>query len=1290
MDFVDNRLDEGTGTIRARAVVSNRDRRFTPGMFARVRLIGSGRQRMTIIPEAAVVTDQDRKFVFVLGADSTVAYRNVTLGRQVDKQRRVVRAGLKEGEQIVVSGLARIRPGARVQPSQAQADSVVVTSGLRKDAVNISAFFIDRPIFASVLSIIITIAGMVSLQTLPISEYPEVVPPTVVVRAIYPGASPQTIAETVASPLEEQINGVENMLYMSSQATTDGQMSITVTFAVGTDVDLAQVQVQNRVNQALPRLPEEVRRLGITAVKSSPDLTMVIHLTSPDARYDELYLRNYAVLQVRDVLARLPDMGEVIVFGAGDYAMRIWLDPNKVAARNLTAAEVVRSVQEQNVQVSAGVLGGPPLVDEVPFQVTVNTQGRLLDQEEFGEIVIRTGGEGQLTRLRDVARIELAAQTYTLRSALDNAPAVALAVFLLPGGNALALSDRVRATMDELSRNFPEGVSSAIAYDPTVFVSESIREVVVTLLTAVLLVVVVVVLFLQTWRASIIPLVAVPVSIVGTFAIMLAFGFSINTLSLFGLVLAIGIVVDDAIVVVENVERHIELGLAPREAAHRAMEEVTGPIIAIALVLCAVFVPVALVSGFTGQFYRQFALTIAFSTVISAFNSLTLSPALAAILLRPRGAPRDRLTRLLDRGLGWVFRPFNRAFKAGSERYGGGVGRLAARPGWSLAVYGVLVALTVVIFRLVPDGFIPAQDKQYLVGIAQLPDAASLDRTDSVIHKMVTIALEHPAVDHAIQFAGLSINGFANAPNQGVVFITLKPFHDREGSELSGEAVAQTLNGRFASIQEAFVAVFPPPPIQGLGSTGGFKMQVQDRGALGSQQLFDATQALVAQANQQPELRGVFSGFRMNVPQVWIDIDRERARRQNVPLPDLFATLGVYLGSAYVNDFNRFGRTYQVVAQADGPFRSQVEDIGNLKVRNATGEMVPLAALVRTRETFGPDRVMHFNSFPTADITGSLAPGVSSGQAIALMERLAAETLPRGMGFEWTELTFLQVQGGATLLVVFPLAILFAFLVLAAQYESWSLPLVVILIVPLSVLGAMSAVRLTGGDNNIFTQVGLVVLAALACKNAILIVEFARELELQGRSIIEAALEACRLRLRPILMTSLAFIMGVLPLGHRERRRRRDPPRVRRGGRLGHAGRHGVRPVPHAGVLRGRPVDRRSAGRAEGSASGGVSSRGEPCVSRSSSPSCASSPAPERVPSHQGWSRCQRGSWPCRSRSPPGARHLTISPRGLGTTCSGGFSRSRSGTGPRSPTPRPAFARPAPSATTPHGSWRPP
>jgi hydrophobe/amphiphile efflux-1 (HAE1) family protein len=996
--------------------------------------------------------------------------------------------------------------------------------------VNISRFFIDRPIFAWVISIVITVGGLLSLRVLPISEYPEVVPPTVLVRAVFPGASPETIGETVASPLEEQINGVEDMLYMSSQATTDGVMQLTVTFALGTDVDLAQVQVQNRVNQALPRLPEEVRRQGVTVVKSSPDLTLVVHLTSPNHRYDVLYLRNYALLQIRDVLSRLPDMGNVRILGGGDYAMRIWLDPAKVAARNLTAEEVVQAVQQQNVQVSAGILGGPPLSQQVPFQLTINTQGRLLTVEEFGAVVIRTGAQGQLTRLRDVARVELAAQDYGLRSGLDLEPAIPIAVFLLPGGNALRLAERVRTTMAELSQNFPEGIEYQIVYDPTVFVSESIREVVKTLFEAVLLVVIVVVVFLQTWRASIIPLVAVPMSIIGTFAVMLAFGFSINTLTLFGLVLAIGIVVDDAIVVVENVERNIELGLAPRQAAYRAMEEVTGPIIAIALVLCAVFVPVALVPGFTGQFYRQFALTIAFSTVISAFNSLTLSPALAAILLRPRDAPPDRPTRIIDRLLGWLFRPFNRGFRAGSERYGRAVGRLATRPAAPLLVYLGLLALTAVVFRVVPPGFLPQQDKAYLVGVAQLPDAASLDRTDSVLVRMAKIALQHPAVAHSVRFAGLSVNGFVNAPNQGIVFFPLKPFEERTTPELQGPAVAQALNARFASIQEGFVAVFPPPPVQGLGSTGGFKMQVQDRAGLGFNQLFQATQALIAQANQQPQLRGVFSSFRMNVPQVWIDIDRERARRQDVPLPDLFSTLGVYLGSAYVNDFNQFGRTYQVIAQADGQFRSHIEDIANLRVRNAAGEMVPLGSLIHTRETFGPDRVLRYNSFPSADINGSIAPGVSSGQAVALMERLAGETLPRGMGFEWTELTYQQVQEGATLLLVFPLSILLAFLVLAAQYESWSLPLVVILIVPLSVLAAMGGVWLTKGDNNIFTQVGLVVLAGLACKNAILIVEFARELELQGRSILGAALEACRIRLRPILMTSLAFIMGVVPL----------------------------------------------------------------------------------------------------------------------------------------------------------------
>jgi len=995
--------------------------------------------------------------------------------------------------------------------------------------MNVSRFFIDRPIFAAVLSIVVFLAGGIAMFELPVSEYPEVVPPSIVVTAVYPGANPRVLSEAVATPLEEQINGVENMLYMSSQATSDGVLTTTVTFRIGTDVDLAQVQVQNRVAQALPRLPEEVRQSGVTTVKSSPDLTMVVHLVSPDNRYDIVYLRNYALLQIKDVIGRIPGVGQVQVFGGGDYAMRIWLDPQKVAARGLSAGDVVRAIREQNVQVAAGVIGAPPMPQRVDYQLTVNARGRLLDEKEFGEIIVKTGADAELTRLRDVARIELAAGSYALRSMLDNKEAVGIGIFQAPGSNALELSTAVRATMAELKQNFPEGVDYRIVYDPTINVRDGIREVVITLMEAVLLVVLVVVLFLQTWRASIIPLVAVPISIVGTFAILMAFGFSINTLSLFGLVLAIGIVVDDAIVVVENVERNIEAGLSPRDASYKAMEEVSGPIIAIALVLCAVFIPVAFVSGLTGQFYRQFALTIAFSTVISAFNSLTLSPALSAILLRPHGAPPDLLTRALDRGLGWIFRPFNRYFTRGSAGYGRAVGRVLGRKGAALAVYAGLVALTVFVFNRVPSGFIPTQDKQYLVAFAQLPDGATLDRTEAVIREMSDIGLKQPGVASAVQFPGLSINGFVNSPNAGIVFFTLEPFDERTKEEY-GLTIAGALNQKFAGLQDAFVAVFPPPPVMGLGTVGGFKMELEDRAGLGEAELFQAAQALLGKAYQTPQLAGLFSGFQINVPQLYLDVDREKVKQEGILLTDLFQTVQVYLGSLYVNDFNRFGRTYQVIVQADAPFRATAENIAQLKVRNAGGEMVPLGSVLRVRESFGPSQGLRYNAYPAADINGGPAPGVSSGEARDIMERLATETLPNGIGFEWTELTYQEILAGNTAVFVFPLCVVLAFLVLAAQYESWSLPLAVILIVPMGLLSAITGVWLTRGDNNIFTQIGFLVLVGLACKNAILIVEFARELRLRGWSAVDAALEACRIRLRPILMTSFAFIMGVLPL----------------------------------------------------------------------------------------------------------------------------------------------------------------
>ncbi len=998
-----------------------------------------------------------------------------------------------------------------------------------------SRFFIDRPILAGVLSILVFLGGAMAAFRLPVSEYPEVAPPAVVVRATYPGATPRALAEAVAAPLEESINGVERMLYMSSQATADGVLTLTVTFAIGTDPDLAQVQVQNRVAQALPRLPDDVRQLGVTTVKSSPDLTMVVHLVSPDNRYDVTYLRNYATLQVRDRLARIPGVGQVQLFGSGDYAMRVWLDPQKAAARGLTAGDVLAAIREQNVQVAAGVVGGPPSDGSGAYQLTVNARGRLADEREFGDIIVKAGADrpgdaGAITRLRDVARVELAAGDYALRSLLDNKPAVAIPIFQAPGSNALQLSTDVRRAMAELKGTFPAGLDYSVVYDPTVFVRESIREVVVTLLEAVALVVVVVVLFLQTWRASVIPLLAVPVSIVGTLACMLAFGFSINTLSLFGLVLAVGIVVDDAIVVVENVERNIEAGLSPREASYRAMEEVSGPIVAIALVLGAVFVPIAFVSGLTGQFYRQFALTITFSTFISAFNSLTLSPALSALLLKPHGAPPDRLARGIDRAFGWIFRPFNRWFARAGAGYERTVGRVIGRRGLALAAYGALVALTAVGFRSVPTGFVPTQDKGYLVAFAQLPDAATLDRTEAVMRRMADIGLKQPGVANAIQFPGLSINGFVNSPNAGVVFFGLKDFDERRSPGEYGPAIAEALTAEFGALQEAFVAVFPPPPVQGLGTVGGFKFELEDRGAVGERELERATQAVLARAAQAPELAGVFSGYQLNVPQLTADVDREKVKRQGVALTDVFQTLQVYLGSAYVNDFSRFGRTYRVVAQADAPFRSSPDGIGQLQVRNAAGAMTPLGALLTVRPSTGPDRVQHYNGYPAADVSGAPAPGVSSGQAVAAVERIAAEVLPVGVGLEWTELTYQQILAGDTTLFVFPLCVLLAFLVLAAQYESWSLPLAVVLIVPMCLLSAIAGVWVSRGDNNVFTQIGLIVLVGLACKNAILIVEFARELEHRGRAPVAAALEACRLRLRPILMTSLAFIMGVVPL----------------------------------------------------------------------------------------------------------------------------------------------------------------
>jgi len=996
--------------------------------------------------------------------------------------------------------------------------------------MNLSKFFIDRPIFAGVLSLLIFVGGLLAVRALPISEYPEVVPPQVVVNARYPGANPKVIAETVSTPIEEAINGVEGMLYMGSQATTDGLMTLTVTFKLGTDPDKAQQLVQNRVAQAEARLPEEVRRLGITTVKSSPDLTMVVHLVSPNGRYDMNYLRNYTVLNVKDRLARIPGVGQVITWGGGEYSMRVWLDPRKAAQLGLSATDVVAAIRSQNVQAAAGIIGASPGLQGIDVQLSVNAQGRLQNEEEFGDIIVKSGSDGAVTRLRDIARIELGAADYSLRSLLNNDPAVGTGVFQAPGSNALQISAAVRQTMEELKANMPEDVEYRIAYDPTQFVRASIHSVVETLLEAILLVVLVVILFLQTWRASIIPLLAVPVSVVGTFAVLHLLGFSINALSLFGLVLAIGIVVDDAIVVVENVERNIEAGLTPREATYRAMREVSGPIIAIALVLVAVFVPLAFISGLTGQFYRQFAVTIAISTVISAINSLTLSPALAALLLRGHDAPKDRLTRAMDFAFGWLFRGFNRLFGRGASAYSGGVAGVISRKTLMMAIYLALVAAMVGLFKIVPSGFVPAQDKQYLIGFAQLPDGATLDRTDEVIRRMGAIMEKNPNIEGTLSFPGLSINGFTNSSNSGIAFAMLKPFDERQRKDQSGVAVAAQLNQEFAKIQDAFIVMFPPPPVSGIGTTGGFKLQLEDRASLGYEKTDAAVKAFMAKAYQTPELAGMFTSWQVNVPQLYADIDRTKARQLGVAVTDVFDTMQVYLGSLYVNDFNKFGRTYTVRVQADAQFRARAEDIGMLKVRSASGEMVPLSALMKVQPVAGPERAMRYNGFLTADINGGPAPGFSSGQARDAIERIAKETLPPGISFEWTDLTYQEILAGNSAVLIFPLAILLVFLVLAAQYESLTLPLAILLIVPMGLLAAMTGIWLTDGDSNVFTQIGLMVLVGLSAKNAILIVEFARELEFAGRTPIQAAIEASRLRLRPILMTSLAFVMGVLPL----------------------------------------------------------------------------------------------------------------------------------------------------------------
>ncbi|WP_151713616.1 efflux RND transporter permease subunit [Acinetobacter bereziniae] len=995
---------------------------------------------------------------------------------------------------------------------------------------NFPHFFVDRPIFAIVISVLMLIVGTLALFKLPLSEYPPVTPPTVQVSTSFPGANPQVIAETVSSPLEQEINGVENMLYMNSQTATDGRMVLTVTFKQGTDPNLAEIQVQNRVSRALPRLPPEVQRIGVITQKVSPDILMVVHLQSKNKYHDYLYVSNYANLNVRDELARLPGVGSVVAWG-GEYAMRVWIDPKKIAYRGLTANDVVKTIREQNVQVAAGSVGQQPHASAA-FQLTVNTLGRLTTPEQFGEIILKTGENGQVTYLKDVARIEMGADAYSLRSLLDGKPAVALQIFQSPGANALDVSTAVHRSMEKMQKNFPQGMEYKIAYDPTIFVRASLKSVIITLLEAIALVVIVVIVFLQTWRASIIPLVAVPVSLVGTFALMHYFGFTLNTLTLFGLVLSIGIVVDDAIVVVENVERHIVGGEAPKEAARKAMTEVTGPILAITAVLSAVFIPSAFLTGLQGEFYRQFALTIAISTILSAINSLTLSPALAGILLKPHGdtTKRDRLSRLIEFLFGWFFKRFNRFFDKASDGYVWSVRKGVRMSAIILFLYAGFLALTWLGFNKVPNGFVPAQDKYYLVGIAQLPTGASLDRTEAVVKKMTQIALDEPGVESVVAFPGLSVNGPVNIPNSALMFAMLDPFEQRQDPSLSANAIAGKLMGKFSQIPDGFVGIFPPPPVPGLGSTGGFKLQIEDRSGHGFNALAQVQAQIMAKAAQAPELVGMLASFQANAPQLEVDIDRVKAKSQGVALNEIFETLQVNMGSIYVNDFNRFGRTYKVIVQADAPFRMQSQDLEQLKVRNSAGEMIPLSTFVNITRSSGPDRVMHYNSFRSADISGSPAPGYSSGQAADAIEKIVKETLPQGMTYEWTDLTYQEKMAGNTALYIFPLTVILAFLILAAQYNSWSMPFAVLLIAPMALLSAIVGVWLSGSDNNIFTQIGFVVLVGLAAKNAILIVEFARTKEEEGLDPLDAVLEAARLRLRPILMTSIAFIAGVIPL----------------------------------------------------------------------------------------------------------------------------------------------------------------
>jgi HAE1 family hydrophobic/amphiphilic exporter-1 len=996
--------------------------------------------------------------------------------------------------------------------------------------VRFGHFFIDRPRFAAVISILIVMVGGLAYFQLPITQYPEISPPTVQVNLIYPGATAETVAETIAGPIEQAINGVEGMLYLNSSATADGALSISVVFELGTDLDTAQILVQNRIASVEPRLPEEVRRLGIAVSKSSSDFLMVVHLLSPDEVFDELYISNYALLRVADPLRRIRGVGQLIVFGAREYGMRIWLDPERLAAHGLTAGEMVAALRAQNVQVSAGTLGQPPMPLDNAFQFTVGAQGRFETVEEFEQVIVKSGEDGRLTRLVDVARVELGAQDYVRNSYLNGQQAAGIGVFQRPGSNALATAKELRETIAELSNEFPKGLEYRIAYDPTVFVEESVTALNHTIFEAIALVVLVIILFLQSWRAAVIPIVAIPVSLIGTFAVMQVFGFSLNSLSLFGLVLAIGIVVDDAIVVVEDMERNLSRGLAPWAAARQTMTEVGAALVSMALVLVAVFVPTIFLGGISGQFFRQFGVTVAVATVISAFNSLTLSPALGALLLHSREeAEEGWFGRLWNLVLGGFFGAFNRGFERFNQSYGRTTRRMLGRPVLAVLIFLVLLAVGALLFTVAPAGFIPHQDQGFLIVAASLPPASSLQRTDAVVLEADALLRAQEGISDVVGIVGFSGATFATASNAAAMFVLLDPIEER-GEALSSSNMARHLQGVLSQIREAQFFVIDPPPVRGLGVGGGFKMMVQDRAGGDLPALEAATWQLAGAANQDPRIGQAFTTFNNAQPRYWVDIDRVKAQEMGIPLSTIFETLQIQLGAAYVNDFNRFGRTYQVTAQADALFRLDPEDLERLYVRNRDGEMVPLGSLATVRQSTGTDRVVRYNLYTAAELQGAAAPGVSSAQAIAAMEELAAKHLPSGYGFEWTEIALQEKLAGNSGLWIFPLSVLFVLLLLTAQYESWSLPIAVILIVPLCVVFALFGVWIAGFENNILTQIGFVVLIGLACKNAILVVEFARQKEEQGMGIVEAAAEAARLRLRPILMTALAFILGVVPL----------------------------------------------------------------------------------------------------------------------------------------------------------------